>query len=610
MKHITRCALPTIMLLWLFSNGMTSAVAGNNLHILPDQRFQPTIKVAPGKTQSYHYRAETRARSKKQGKVQAGGLAWQCQGNACTISGPWPTPAVGACQALARQVGPMRSYGHAGKKLSARQLKQCNAGLGGKSPAVAAGVPGLNTGLPGGHIGLNPALQSPQTRPLPAPVAVNKGQLVSPLAGKRVQTFASSPVSGTAQPVMHKGGFVPQAQFKSPGVGRNTPVTGPGGKVLLPSQLNPGSLHTLEDRPAIPRGGLAQPLTLENSRIDAAQLKLTIDHVELAGGYRVPSFQNPAIVPNDNVTVFFKIQNSGTVAGKTYVAKDLSQRTSSISVAPGQTEIVRLAMIARYRDRSPVDKYVWQPAFKLMDADTNREYRDASPDNNVIKAYVAFDLASGDISVEEIKVGKISMSTNVSDSFYGVQRIPWISEAWQGTGFYTPKMLTLLVKVKNHDSKDSVPQQLTVLVRGLAEYVSPRVRSSRHYPERYSKTFNCSGAGCPLRVTVAVPSLGANTSRDIQVTFADVGYKLWVNDKAGDDGAKGKAHTIRPGGYYMCKDNVRATSLARVQVTATLDTHGDAMPVNNGLRRSFDVGTWAGNGCELYPTGRAEAFIP
>jgi len=105
---------------------------------------------------NYQYTAKTSQAVKKQGKVRAGKLTWVCKSNACVIKGPWPTPGVGACAALARQVGRISSYGHPSKKLSMSQLNQCNAGVASKKklssrPLLDAGVP-AGFGTPAGSI--------------------------------------------------------------------------------------------------------------------------------------------------------------------------------------------------------------------------------------------------------------------------------------------------------------------------------------------------------------------------------------------------------------------------------------------------------------------------
>jgi len=76
--------------------------------------------------ETYQYVAETADQAGRQGSVVASGLQWQCSGKRCVISGSWATPGVGACQALAAQVGRIVSYGHSGKQLSVAQLEQCN----------------------------------------------------------------------------------------------------------------------------------------------------------------------------------------------------------------------------------------------------------------------------------------------------------------------------------------------------------------------------------------------------------------------------------------------------------------------------------------------------
>lgn len=60
------------------------------------------------------------------GTVQAGGIAWTCDKAACRTTGPWPQPGVAACAALAKEIGPIRSYGRKGVELTPDQLNQCN----------------------------------------------------------------------------------------------------------------------------------------------------------------------------------------------------------------------------------------------------------------------------------------------------------------------------------------------------------------------------------------------------------------------------------------------------------------------------------------------------
>ena len=79
--------------------------------------------------QQYVYTARTETPVARQGAVVAGSLTWQCQGSACTITGPWPAPGTAACVALAQQVGRITSYGREGRMLDATGLATCNAGL-------------------------------------------------------------------------------------------------------------------------------------------------------------------------------------------------------------------------------------------------------------------------------------------------------------------------------------------------------------------------------------------------------------------------------------------------------------------------------------------------
>lgn len=85
--------------------------------------------VSGGGDKQYRYTAVLQARAKHQGTVKAAGIRWKCSGNRCTTRGPWPRPGVRACNALAKQVGRVRSYGHSKKKLSRARIKQCNRGV-------------------------------------------------------------------------------------------------------------------------------------------------------------------------------------------------------------------------------------------------------------------------------------------------------------------------------------------------------------------------------------------------------------------------------------------------------------------------------------------------
>lgn len=113
----------------------------------------------------YAYTATTVGSPKKQGAVMASKITWNCNATGCKTTGPWPTPGVGACRALAVLVGPIRSYGHPGAQLSAADLENCNRGLtGGAAQAAASNKPATPAAQPGtaGALGVRPALQGTQ----------------------------------------------------------------------------------------------------------------------------------------------------------------------------------------------------------------------------------------------------------------------------------------------------------------------------------------------------------------------------------------------------------------------------------------------------------------
>ena len=123
---------------------------------------------------NYQYIAETTAPAQRQGMVSVSGINWNCQGARCTTSGPWATPATGACHALARQVGPVRSYGHKGGMLTPGELQQCNAGVATDKPSPfargAQPIPQPGKPAPGAFArGAQPITPPPVASPLGTP---------------------------------------------------------------------------------------------------------------------------------------------------------------------------------------------------------------------------------------------------------------------------------------------------------------------------------------------------------------------------------------------------------------------------------------------------------
>lgn len=119
----------------------------------------PYAEPAAMAAETFQYSADTTAPARRQGMVSAAGINWNCLGSRCTTSGPWATPAIGACRALAQQVGPLRSYGHKGRMLTAGELQQCNAGVPTGQPS------GLATPIAGGLHPVAPPPGTPATKP-------------------------------------------------------------------------------------------------------------------------------------------------------------------------------------------------------------------------------------------------------------------------------------------------------------------------------------------------------------------------------------------------------------------------------------------------------------
>ncbi len=193
------------------------------------------------KTTWYLYTAETEDLVKKQGKVRAGGLSWTCKGKRCAITGPWPTPGVSACKALAKEVGQIKSYGHAKKKLNAAQLNQCNADV----PSVASKLPpkskpgfapkgGWVAGKDKGKKGPGPSTHSL------GPENLQKKHITSLKSVRKPNSVKGGEDAESAKQSMSqkhrglgKGGFVP-TQKGSSGMKDRTPFSGKGPRGFVP----------------------------------------------------------------------------------------------------------------------------------------------------------------------------------------------------------------------------------------------------------------------------------------------------------------------------------------------------------------------------------------
>ena len=96
-------------------------------------RSEPAAATQP----ALAFTAQTVAPAKRQGNVNVAGGAWRCQGATCSRTGPQALLSVDACQALAHEVGAIRSYGYPAKRLDAGELSKCNEGLAAAAPAPA-----------------------------------------------------------------------------------------------------------------------------------------------------------------------------------------------------------------------------------------------------------------------------------------------------------------------------------------------------------------------------------------------------------------------------------------------------------------------------------------
>jgi hypothetical protein len=77
---------------------------------------------APAFAADVSYHAETASTAKRQGAINVGNVAWQCDGVKCVGIGPWATPPASLCVGLAREVGPFRVFA----QFAPRDVEACN----------------------------------------------------------------------------------------------------------------------------------------------------------------------------------------------------------------------------------------------------------------------------------------------------------------------------------------------------------------------------------------------------------------------------------------------------------------------------------------------------
>lgn len=171
--------LPSVPLAAL---AFVAAVSSTAHTATAEGKAKTTSKLSSHTVAQYDYVATTKAdQGETKDLVKAGGLTWECVRHQCLIAGPWQVPGVGSCRELAKQVGPVTSYGHDTARLSEKQLRQCNKDLNFELPS-----PGNILSPPSEIVGPQERkLPSPQTLPSPgeiqAPVGKIRPKVKSPL---------------------------------------------------------------------------------------------------------------------------------------------------------------------------------------------------------------------------------------------------------------------------------------------------------------------------------------------------------------------------------------------------------------------------------------------
>jgi len=389
---------------------------------------------------------------------------------------------------------------------------------------------------------------------------------------KKPRNFASSALSGSKR------------------FGLNKPVTGPGGKPLLPPQASGGTRHVLSGGHAMLPGGFVptqkpmfgsgsgRPITGRDGQsiIPTLQalpkMKLVIDHIGDGNGQRLGS-----VIPGNVVRVFFKIQYTGNTMYTVYVkGRSGEGRTENIILSGGNNPVLALPVLVR-RDIPWTGD--WNPTFMLhINSIVAGLPGYTRPGPSVHSRNQRDEMASvatrihwrGDLEVVAIKRVTLNMQWG------GAGLIPWFMHSgkpwnkWKGTGGNHPTSISIIVTVRNNDTNSSVlGRKLIVKLTGLSEY-NP-VRNNRHYPTDLSyQGDGCRSAGCSMQVRVSVPPMSGYGQKDVRVVLQRLPFRTWIDAQAGKRGAKKGYHRELNSGYYLCSRSSREPG-SRIRIDATVE---------------------------------------
>lgn len=570
MKPVLRFEWPTVILLLLLSLVMSAAIAGNNLLVSPGVLKQPAVKVTPQPAQMYHYRAVTRAPVRKSGRVQAGSLGWQCQGDGCTISGPWPVPAVSACRALAGQVGPIRSYGHAKKKLGTNELVQCNAGLTVKAPQAKAPVaaPGgapagrpIRSVAPALNPPAQPKLNGPATptvgrqppRLSPTLATANQDRAAESIAGKSVRSVTPIPVPGVTQPVGHNQGFAPSQLTGTKRHGLNKPVMGPGGKPLLPPQVTAGERHLMMgDAPAAPGGGF----------VPSPSPRVNIPVTAPGGGSLLPESHGyllradteiidpisggvlREVDPRQAVVVRVTVHNVGTARSPRFMlgSRRYGEHGPIDGLEPGGTYQIGFRDGVGEDHQSNDHRYWFAGSYTLRSTDATplRVTRSASTAGMRVPVRGIPELAVTEISDIRLYMTGTPLDPGVRGRLHG--------HLSSGLDEYVNARVT----IENYGNAPSSATSLSLKLESTGIAIAPRTDSS------LTNTGSTSGNGAPsgtLTYDMPIPAIPAYGSITRDIRFNHVLHELWDRDIRTSQGLglrHSHQHIPEAAGAYAC----------------------------------------------------------
>jgi len=391
----------------------------------------------------------------------------------------------------------------------------------------------------------------------PAPMANLKTKSMSVPHGHQTGGFASVPIPGTAQPIRAAGGFAPAVQLKSSGVAGNKSVTGPGGKSLLPPQLDPGSLHVLGDEPITPHDGFSVPLNGATVDVPQVSMKVTVWQGSSANVLAEVNL-------GDRVHVRIAVQNLGTAA-----TPPLSVTSSRYGNSGPFTLSARGErpdeITFDFNDTVTVDHMdgtntAWfTGSFSLQTAEgANFNHRVPGESRTVDK-------------IVPVKAHWALAVTEVSDVYLGLEKVP-IAIRRNLPGHLKNELVELVhARVTIHNSGSQASAAGTLRIKLESTQGASRPHSTDHVTVTFIMSSGNFAPSGTQTVEISIPSMPAGETLSQDVTFNRVLHDLWDRDYSHRVlGIKKHSHSPVAAGAFACSGHGVVDNGSAFRITAAI----------------------------------------